>query len=36
MTFKNYFSEHSKEYAAARPTYPDALFKYLTSLITVH
>ncbi len=32
MAFKDYFSQHSAEYAVYRPRYPDALFSYLASL----
>ena len=32
MTFNDPFSGHSRTYAANRPTYPDALFEYLSSL----
>ncbi len=32
MTFKDHFSGHAAEYAAARPNYPDNLFAYLASL----
>ena len=30
-TFKDHFSGHATSYAAARPTYPDALFAYLAA-----
>ena len=30
--FKDHFSGHAAEYAAARPTYPDALFAWLATL----
>lgn len=32
MSFKDHFSGHAAEYAAARPTYPDALFDWLATL----
>ena len=32
MTFKDHFSGHAEDYAAARPDYPDSLFAYLASL----
>lgn len=32
MKFKDYFSEHSKEYSEFRPNYPDDLFSYLASI----
>ncbi len=31
-SFKDHFSNHANDYAAKRPTYPDALFAYLASL----
>lgn len=31
MTFQDHFSGHAQVYARARPTYPDALFKFLAS-----
>lgn len=36
MTFKDYFSGHAGDYAAHRPTYPDALFTYLASCCDAH
>ena len=33
MEFKDYFSDHSKNYAESRPHYPDELFQYLITLI---
>ncbi|NKB31861.1 MAG: methyltransferase domain-containing protein [Pseudomonadales bacterium] len=32
MSFKDHFSGHANSYAAARPTYPESLFKYLAKL----
>ena len=32
MSFKDHFSGHAAAYAAARPTYPDALFDWLATL----
>lgn len=32
MNFKDHFSGHAGAYAAARPTYPDALFEWLATL----
>lgn len=36
MAFKDYFSQHSPDYAKYRPRYPDALFGYLASLCPSH
>lgn len=36
MTFPDHFSDHADRYEAYRPTYPEALFIYLTSLAPVH
>ncbi len=36
MTFKDYFSNHAKLYAAGRPTYPRELFEYLSQITTNH
>lgn len=36
MTFKDHFSTCSNEYAAFRPTYPDALFAWLAGLCAQH
>lgn len=36
MTFKDYFSKHSKDYARFRPHYPDDLFQYLNTLVNNH
>jgi ubiquinone/menaquinone biosynthesis C-methylase UbiE len=36
MTFPDYFSDHADRYEALRPTYPDALFAYLASLVPAH
>lgn len=36
MAFKDYFSQHSSDYARYRPRYPDALFVYLASLCPSH
>lgn len=33
LTFKDYFSKQSSDYAKYRPTYPNALFEYLASLM---
>lgn len=33
MPFRDYFSLQSKEYARHRPSYPDAMFDYLASLV---
>lgn len=32
MRFRDYFSDHSRLYASARPTYPDALFQFIASI----
>src|SRR4051812_48058251 len=32
MTFKDHFSGHADRYGAYRPTYPAAIFEYLSSL----
>lgn len=34
--FKDHFSKHAKLYADARPSYPSALFEYLSSLCDAH
>ncbi len=31
--FKDHFSGHAQQYSSARPTYPDALFKYLVTQV---
>jgi hypothetical protein len=36
MTFPDHFSVHADRYEAFRPTYPDALFAYLASLVPAH
>lgn len=36
MTFPDHFSDHADRYEAYRPTYPDALFAYLASLVPDH
>jgi ubiquinone/menaquinone biosynthesis C-methylase UbiE len=36
MTFSDIFSKHAHRYEAYRPTYPDALFAYLASLVRAH
>jgi len=36
MTFPDHFSDHAHRYEAYRPTYPDALFSYLASLVAAH
>jgi ubiquinone/menaquinone biosynthesis C-methylase UbiE len=36
MTFSDLFSPHARRYEAHRPTYPDALFSYLDSLVTAN
>jgi ubiquinone/menaquinone biosynthesis C-methylase UbiE len=36
MTFPDHFSDHADRYEAYRPTYPDALFAYLNSLVPAH
>ena len=36
MTFPDHFSDHAHRYEAYRPTYPDALFSYLASLVPAH
>jgi SAM-dependent methyltransferase len=36
MTFKDHFSGHAGDYAAARPTYPDALFDWLAAQCPRH
>jgi ubiquinone/menaquinone biosynthesis C-methylase UbiE len=36
VTYKDYFSGHSKAYALARPDYPQSLFSYLNSLCHQH
>lgn len=33
MTFRDLFSQQSDTYATARPTYPDALYEFLVSLV---
>ncbi len=35
-TFKDHFSGHANSYAAARPLYPDALFKWVASRCSNH
>ncbi|HET7621488.1 MAG TPA: class I SAM-dependent methyltransferase [Gemmatimonadaceae bacterium] len=32
MSFHDYFSDHSKLYASARPTYPEELFRFVASI----
>jgi ubiquinone/menaquinone biosynthesis C-methylase UbiE len=36
ITFSDHFSDHADRYKAYRPTYPDALFTYLASLVPDH
>ena len=36
MTFPDHFSDCADLYEASRPTYPDALFSYLASLVAAH
>ncbi|TNJ33363.1 class I SAM-dependent methyltransferase [Arenimonas terrae] len=36
MTFKDHFSRHAADYAAARPTYPAALFDWLSETCQHH
>jgi hypothetical protein len=36
MTFPDHFSDNADRYEAFRPTYPDALFTYLASLVSSH
>lgn len=36
MKFKDHFSGQSASYSRYRPTYPEALFKFLASLVSVH
>jgi SAM-dependent methyltransferase len=36
MTFKDHFSGHAPDYSSFRPTYPDALYEYLASLVSAH
>jgi ubiquinone/menaquinone biosynthesis C-methylase UbiE len=36
MTFKDHFSGHAVDYAAARPTYPEALFDWLAAQCPRH
>jgi hypothetical protein len=36
MTFPDHFSDHADLCKALRPTYPDALFAYLASLVSSH
>jgi len=36
MTFPDHFSDDASDYEAHRPTYPDALFAYLASLVPAH
>lgn len=36
MTFKDYFSQQSRDYARFRPHYPDDLFLYLSTLVNNH
>ncbi len=36
MTFPDHFSDHAPDYEAYRPTYHDALFAYLASLVPSH
>lgn len=36
MAFKDHFSRHAADYAAARPTYPDALFDWLSGACRHH
>lgn len=34
MTFHDHFSEHAKDYARFRPTYPDSLYTFLADAVT--
>jgi SAM-dependent methyltransferase len=36
MPFQDLFSDHAPDYAACRPTYPESLFAYLSSLVEDH
>jgi ubiquinone/menaquinone biosynthesis C-methylase UbiE len=36
MTFPDHFSGHAHRYEAYRPSYPDALFSYLATLVAAH
>ena len=36
MTHKDLFSAHSADYRSFRPTYPQALFDHLATLVTMH
>jgi SAM-dependent methyltransferase len=36
IPFHDFFSDHAREYAAFRPTYPESLFAYLSSLVEDH
>ena len=36
MPFPDHFSDHAERYEAYRPTYPDARFASLASLIPAH
>ncbi len=36
MAFPDHFSDHAHRDEAYRPTYPDALFSYLDSLVAAH
>lgn len=36
MSYKDYFSGHSKAYASARPTYPESLYVFLRDLCQEH
>jgi hypothetical protein len=36
VTIPDHFSAHAARYGAYRPTYPDALFEYLASLVPAH
>lgn len=36
MDFHDYFSDHSRLYASARPTYPEELFRFVASIAPAH
>ena len=36
MSFHDYFSDHSKLYASARPSYPEELFRFVASIAPAH
>lgn len=36
MSFRDYFSDHSRLYASARPTYPEELFSFVASIAAAH